>query len=51
MHRRNCWFICKYGRPGVSILELRRWPISHIREAAADVAYWLKTEAKNSKGK
>lgn len=50
MHRRNCMFICKYGNPGVSLLELRSWPLSQLREAASDVAYWLKQEAKNSKG-
>lgn len=51
MHRRNCMFICKYGNPGVSYIDLRRWPISAIREAADDVAFWLAQEAKNAKAK
>lgn len=47
--RRNCWFICKYGNPGCSVLEIMQWPLSLVRQAADDVAYLLKQEEKNAK--
>ncbi len=47
--RRNCWYVCKYGNPGVSIDEVMTWPISKLRLACSDVGFWLDMEKKNSK--
>ena len=46
--RRNCWFICKYGNPGCTVLEIMHWPLSQVREAADDVTWLLKQEQKNA---
>jgi hypothetical protein len=47
--RRNCWFVCRYGKSGDKIDEIKRWPFSKLRQATADISFWLEQETKNSK--
>jgi hypothetical protein len=47
--RRNCWYIMKNGRPGVSIDEVMRWPLSRLRLALMDLNFLIVQEQKNAK--
>ncbi len=46
LRRRNCWFVCRDGNPGVSIDEIMRWPISKVRQAVSDINYLIDRENK-----
>ena len=47
--RRNCWFVCRYGKSGDKIDEIMDWPLSKLRLAVSDISFWLTQEDKNSK--